>query len=222
MVVAGYRPSLGFMGGGGGLSLSFVNFSTSTSSTIAVPSGAIAGDWAILFDVGWTPAAADSVSAVTPSGWTNLANGTISGADVIRLMTSHVVLTAGMIGSSVIGMNTDRECKIMIVVRPSTSIVTTTPSSWNSEVTAGNPSAQTVTASGITTPLVVVAAGASSTGSTAFSTETPAMTNIAVSSGGDVSLRVGYIIYNSAPANQSIDINDLQENGLQSGYVRFT
>lgn len=211
-------------GGGGSLTMSFLNYSTSTGSTVAVPTNAVAGDWAILFDLGWS-LGGGSISEVTPSGWTNLASGFVSDAVEgvsIRLMTSHVTLTAGMIGTSITGMNPGRKCKIMLVFRPSTSIITKVASSWGNEVTTGNPSAQTVTASGVTTPLVVVAAAGSASGSTAFSTETPSMTNVFISSSSAVSLRVGYTLYNSSPSNQSIDMNDVNTNALQSGYVRFT
>jgi len=47
------------------------------------------------------------------------------------------------------------------------------------------------------------------------------MTNL-VLSGTDAALRVGYTVYNSSPSNQSIDMNDVDTNVLQSGYVRFT
>jgi hypothetical protein len=33
---------------------------------------------------------------------------------------------------------------------------------------------------------------------------------------------MGYIVYNTSPSDQSIDIGDSDENTLHSGYIRFT
>ena len=206
-------------GAGGALTFTLDSSATSSSSTITIPTSAQQGDWAVLFDA--ARAGSGSIGAVTPSGWTNLASSFVEGGDSLRLMTSHRILGASPGGTSVTGMNDAGEAKIMLIFRPSTSIISTVPSSWNAQATAGDPTLQTVSASGVTTPLIVVAAGAGMS-VPAFATETPAMTNLSKSA-TSLGIRIGYTIYNSSPSNQSIDIADGgTANALQSGYVRFT
>ena len=230
MVVAGYKPALGFMGGGAGggpvSTITFVNSATSDSGTIAIPSEAIQGDYAILFD-GATSASLSAPSIVVPVGWTQLK--TSAGTSVnfgygMRQTISHRILGPSPGGTLVTGMNDTGETKILLVFRTNSSIGTLVPSTFNGEMTEGNPSSQTVTASGVAPPLIVFACGTTSVSTPpAFATETPAMTNVTKSGGGYISMRVGYTVYNSSPANQSIDTGDNgQLNALQSGYVRFT
>lgn len=223
MVVAGYKPAIGFMSGAGGLAMSFVASANSSSSTITIPGTAVAGDFAVLIDCAVDNTAGGSVSGVTPSGWTNVAFTTVSSSDTVRTMTSYRILTAGQPGTSITGMNSDYEKKFILVFRPSTSIITATASAWNSEGTTGNPSVQIVSASGVVAPLIVlaVASGSGTTSAPSFSTESPAMTNLTAAA-ANLGLRIGYTLYNTDPSDQSIDMNDVGENALHSGYIRFT
>lgn len=215
-MIPGLKTIPAFMAGaGGGISLTFLASAVSSSGSITIPAAAQAGDWAILFD-----AAGDTgtVPTAVPSGWTSLAN---TAASVVRMITSYRKLTGG---GSVTGMSgAVQQRKIMLVFRPSTSIVTNVASTWNAEVTTGEPTLQTVSASGVAAPLIVFAfAAADISSAPVFTTETPSMTNL-TRTGSNFSTRVGYTIYNSSPSNQSIDIADAAGiQGLQSGYVRFT
>lgn len=134
-------------------------------------------------------------------------------------MAQHSLLTGTPGGAVLTGMDENYDAKILLVFRPSRSISSVITPAWNSQGTTGDPTLQTVTVSGVDTPLIVFAQGFSTT-VPAFTTETPAMTNLTK---GSVGFRLGYTIYNSSPSNQSIDTGD---NGLlnilQSGYVRFT
>lgn len=217
-------------GVGGNLSLTFVGFSTSMGANgpIVIPAAAIAGDYAILFDTAEN-LSGSSIAAVVPLGWTSIANDfAVGGGRSLRMMVSHRILAAPG-GGSITGMNDSAETKLLLVFRPSSSISSIIPSAWNTQITSGNPSSQTVTASGVATPLIVFAwASVGHPGETlpAFTTETPAMTNL---TSGDSptqlgpETRLGYTMYNTSPANQSIDVGDGGDvTGLQSGYVRFT
>ena len=207
-------------GAGGALTFTLDSSATSASSTITIPASAQQGDWAVLFDAASVDTG--SIGAVTPSGWTNLASSLIEGTDSLRLMTSHRILGASPGGTTITGMDESKDAKILLIFRPSTSIISTVASSWNAQATTGDPTLQTVSASGVTTPLIVVAAGAGPS-IPAFATETPAMTNLSKSGGSTLGMRIGYTIYNSSPSDQSIDIADGgYGNVLQSGYVRFT
>jgi hypothetical protein len=218
----GSAPS-GGGGAGGSLTIAALTSATSSGSKyISIPSAAIAGDFAVLVDV--AADFGDSIASVTPSGWTSLSAQFVSaGTTSIRTNISYRKLTSGNPGSTVTGLDvySSRMRKVMLVFRPSTSIVSINAPTWNAEATSGNPASQTVTVSGVATPLIVLAC-ASAVGSVpAFSTETPAMTNITYSS-NNAKVRIGYTIYNSSPSNQSIDMNDVDVNILQSGSVRFT
>ena len=212
-------------GAGGALTFSFVASATSEDSTITIPASAIAGDFAILFDAAEGQGA--SISSVVPAGWTSIVDTfAASGSRSIRSLVSYRKLVAAG-GGSITGMNADGETKIMLVFRPSSSISSTVVSTWNAEMTSGDPASQTVSASGVATPLIVFAfatKGETGTALPAFTTETPAMTNVTkFGTAYDPEVRLGYTIYNSSPSNQSIDIGDNGAmNGLQSGYVRFT
>lgn len=209
-------------GGGGALSFTFVTYSTSTSSTITIPAQAVAGDFAVLVDAAYRNSSVTIPTAVTPGGWTTQVSTSISATVSVRLMTSYRTITGGLAGTSVSGMNSDFEEKILLLFRPSSTIITTTASSWNAQGTGSDPTLQTVSASGVTTPLIVLAAAAAAPSSTvAFTTETPSMTNV-VNSAYPLALRVGYTIYNTSPSDQSIDTGDNGANVLQSGYWRFT
>lgn len=218
-MIPGLKAMPAFNAGGGvsGLTMSFVASTIINSANVTIPAAAIAGDYAILFDAAQDPAGS-SISTVTPTGWTTIKNDTITSGKSLRAMVSHRILTGGGV---VTGLNSSGEKKILLVFRPNVSVGLPTPSSWNGEATAGNPTSQAVSASGVATPLIVFAFAAATAGTApTFSTETPAMTNV-IMSGSSLGIRVGYTLYNSSPSDQSIDMNDVDINSLQSGYVRF-
>jgi len=210
-------------GSGGSLTLTLIASTTANGSSISVPAAAVIGDFAVLFDATENHGGS-SISTAVPTGWTSLADTFGVGSYSLRTTVSYKILTAA--GGSVSGMTGGSfSNKVLLIFRPSTSILTVTSSVWNAEVTGGNPTSQTVTASGVQTPLIVLAWGVvGDSPIPAFATETPSMTNVTRS--GSVTApacRVGYTIYNSSPSNQSIDVGDNGTvNGLQSGYVRFT
>lgn len=196
--------------------ITFVDSAVSSGTTITVPALAAAGDFAYLVD------AAEDVSGlpttVVPGGWTNIVN--TPGANQIRVIHSRKVLAGGDLGAVVTGMNGDStDQKIMLVFRTVFTIGSVTASTYNQEATPNDPSQQTVTASGQTPPLIVFCSAATDGGGgPAFNVESPALQS-KITQG---KLLVGYTIYNSSPANQSIDMADLgPENTLQSGYVRL-
>ncbi len=191
----------------------FVTSATSNLSTITIPATAAIGDFAYLVDYG-IHGDVDPTS-VTPTGWTNVAD--TDGASC-RCMHSYKVLAAGEPGATITGINTTTDNKILLVFRPSFVIGTVTPSTYNGEGTTGNPAGQTVTAVGQTAPLIVFGS-AGSDGAGWFSSTAP---NFA----GEVTndeLILGYTIYNTTPANHTVNMNDLgARNILQSGYVKLS
>lgn len=194
--------------------LSFVASATSTTSTVRIPSSARAGDVAVLFDRAWNNQSPPST--VVPSGWTSIRNdpGTVS-----RNILSAKVLVSGDPNALITGMDGvfgDR--KIMLVFRANVAATGFVTGSSNGEVTVNTPATQTVSASGVGTPLVVIGAFAAldPLGTTALS---PAADGT-ISNSGDQ--RMLYKIYSANPANVSASMDDAGSNVMQSFYLRVT
>lgn len=197
--------------------LSFVGFNSgafgSTDDTIVpLHASAQAGDLAVAF-------AQKALNApTTPALWTEL----FLSSDVRFLIGAYKVLTGGETSvtfSTADGTGDGNSA----VFRPSRAIssVVFSPSPWNSQTTASDPTAQSVLASGVAVPLVVLGFAAIAGGTAAFSTASPAFDATDLNSDSDSIL--GYKIYNSAPADHSIDMADLGDfNGLASGYLRVS
>lgn len=196
-------------------SLSFVDSAISDTQDVVIPAGAAVGDLAILLDwasEGGTP------TDVVPTNFTGI--GQASNANA-RVRASYKVLVGGDPGATITGMNaTGNEPKVMFVFRPNATINTVTLSTVNAQQTTANPTLQTVSASGQPTPLVVIGGAGCTSGAPVFSTASPAFDATVVNS--DDHLRGGYKVYNSSPADHSIDMNDLGNNGLISFYLRVS
>lgn len=207
---------------GGGVSpLTFVTSATSISSSITIPASAQAGDLAILADYGYT--AGSSVSIQSPSGWTQWSGSSASnsvggGADQCGACMSYKILESGDPSSSASGINADSESKVMFIFRGSVPITALAASTADSQATGSNPGSQSIAASGQAVPLVAIGVAACNISTAAFSTESPAFDATVRPSNNDLIL--GYKIYNSSPANHTIDMNDLGTNNyLASGYI---
>lgn len=190
--------------------LAFKDSATSTAATVTWPSVA-AGDVAILFD--FADGAVSAPSAVTPSGFTNHVD--LTAASTLRMMISSKVCTGSESGS-LTGMNGNvANSKVMLIFEAGVSSINS--STWNAQMTAGNPAAQIVSATAGSVPLIVFGAAAAGDGGglPGFSTASPAF-DAQVTAG---TLRTGYTIYNSAPADHTIDMNDVLNNALASGYL---
>lgn len=201
-------------------SVSFVASAASTGQSVTIPAGAQANDIAVLCNLAWGSVSVPTIAR--PSGWTQLAAGSVAG-DLTTAVTSYKKLVGGDAGSSITGMTTgggsSEYDNLMLVFRGNIAISSVTPSTWNAESTAGNPALQTVSAEGQTAPLVVIGFAAKGQSTAAFSTASPAFD--ATVSNGDSDIIGGYKIYNSSPANHSIDMNDLgMHNHLHSGYLK--
>jgi len=210
--------------GGGGISLTYVDAATSTSSSLTAPGGIASGDLAIYMDLAWI-ADGSIPTAVTPSGFTNVLNkgvalGGGSSAPEIRCMVSYKILSGSE--TTITGMNDANENKAMLVYRPSRAITTVTPlagASWGQEIVRGNPSSQSKTLASLDVPLVYlgISYGFDSVG--AFTTASPAF-DATHSVGQSV---FGRKLYNTAPQNHTIDSGyDGGGAGLFSGYIQVS
>jgi len=193
-----------------------------SSQTMAWPAGIQAGDVAILIDRAALLTGAPPAS-VTPTGFTVITDDQItqaSGQVSQRLVTSYRVLDGSETGS-ISGMVANGGAKILYIIRGDSPIVAVAPSAFNHVATAADPAAQTVSASGQPTPLIVLGVAIASNGSAAFTTATPAFD--ATQPGGIASPAIaGYKIYNASAANHTVDMADLGVNILISGYLKFS
>lgn len=193
---------------------------TSTeSATLSAPADIIAGDVLVFLDAVWNLSGGPPASSV-PSGFTSIATATTGLGSDIRTTLSYK-LAVGTEGSSTItGMSsTGGASKILVVFRPDDPASTLTVFSVAAEATNANPSAQTVTASGGTPPLIVVGAYTSSGAidPRGFSTTKDDEIESAASA---FDMWIAWKIYNTSPADTSIDMDDEgASNILESCYI---
>lgn len=199
----------------------FVGSCTSVTNSLdfsSLSAGAVsAGDLLVYID-DTRDAATNSVTAVTPSGFTNLINEASGGPNNRRARLS-VKKAAGSEGA-IVGMDDDNMQKVGLVFRPSATFTTITAGGSNTEFTASNPSSQTCNPSAETVPVVVIGVASAEASTAAFTTASPAFD--ATVSTSDSDMIVGYKIYNSSPASHTIDMGDLGENWLASLYLKVS
>ena len=205
-----------FIDDAGGLgSIAFQTSATSSTSTTITCPTVQQYDVGVLVDFaangGSTP------TQVVPSGFTLLKTDTVS---FFRGVASYKLFDGTESGSTLTGMSGDsRVTKTLLVFRPDAPITTVTASTWLGEATTGDPSSQSIAASGQPAPLVRIA-GANGSGTT-----NPTLTgtfDATVTQGSGTGRQVvGYSVQNSSPADDSVDMNDVGTNWLVSGYLRF-
>jgi hypothetical protein len=211
-------------GGAGGLtSITFVNSAISNAATITVPAAAQTGDVAILFDVAESTTGTPP-SDVVPTNWTGITTTTFvnSAGNGQRCRISYKILTGGDPGASITGMNgTARNDKVMLVVRGNVAATAVSAEDWTLVGEETDPASQTVNASTLgTAPLVVFGMANARLSTAVFSTASPAFD--ATVADGTADLLAGYKIYDSAPADHTIDMADLGNNMLASGFLELT
>lgn len=196
--------------------VTYVGTADSSASTVTIPGTAAAGDIAVLYDGAHNSSGTPSL--VTPAGWTNRVDNSITG---LRVAVASKLLVGADVGAVITGMSgTFGNHKMLLVFRPDVPIVAATFSTFTSEFTNGNPSAQVIAASGQAAPLIVLG-GCGYSGSPVFSSVSPAFDAQIVPSHDR--MRIGYKLYSSAPADHTIDMNDLgAQNSLWGGYIALT
>ncbi|MCC6581670.1 MAG: hypothetical protein IT440_14655 [Phycisphaeraceae bacterium] len=217
---------------GGGLDFAYVTSAESTGSTITIPASAAAGDIAILFDMATEENGTPS-STGTPTGWTSLKLATEDvdaiypfGANWCYARASYKELSSSDPGASVSGMSGDYAIdKMMWVFRPNFVVGSLVASTWSGQATEGNPSAQTISASGQDAPLIAMAITANHGTASLFTTESPAFQQTVTKSDSDI--RFGFTIYGTGttPQNHSVDASDTggdPADVFMSGYIRAT
>lgn len=204
-------------------SVTFVDSSTSLTTSITIPAGSQSGDLAVLFDIA-IQSSTSQPTTVVPTDFNTIVNTGFSGNFACRGIFSYKILTESDPGASITGMDgTFSERKILAVFRPNsgkviTSVQLSTPSS---ELTDGNPVAQSISMSG-SSPVIIGFVGygngslqidpRTATGAT-FSELTAA-----------INCYMKYTIFNQGdtPTNASVDMDDEGSNNiLQSFFMRL-
>jgi hypothetical protein len=191
-------------------SVSNVATASSTSSTITWPA-VQAGDMAILFD--FANGLKKAPTAVTPSGFTNMCNGT--GLVLYRGMASFKLCTGSESGS-ITGMNDAVMRKALLILRGNVPFASISGAGGqNGSVVSTNPSAVTVPASGGTPPLLLIGCYQSngSVDPRTFST-----TKDGEAGFHSNQMWIAWKLYTASPADSQIDMDDEGDTNLVQGF----
>jgi hypothetical protein len=199
-------------------SLAFQTSATNENTgSITGPASIQAGDLLVLLD--YAAVTPSPPAATVPSGFTQITTAT---GGLSRVVLSMKKATGAEASASLTGMiGNIGDAKLLYVFRGNVPITVIQALSVGQQSTDLNPTAQVVTASGGTPPLVVIGAYSSS-GTVSPRTFTPAKDGeINTTNTGDQWL--AYKIYNASPADVTIDMDDEgSENCLMSCYIRVS
>lgn len=204
---------------------------TSTNSAnITAPVGIAAGDLIVMYDC----ATSDSGPAsVVPTGFTQIYDSGISGSNG-KAITSYKIAAGTEGGTTITGMvgagALSSSAKAIYVFRGDNPIAVITALDVDNTNTTGNPGAQTITSATGVVPLVVLGFYVV-TGNTLVNPRTFTVGGIAAKDGEvnasyngpliDTDLWIAYKIYNSAPADVVVDMDDEgADNFLGSCYLQ--
>ena len=201
--------------------LSFVASSTSTASTITLPAGIQAGDLIVIYD---TAASNNSTvpTSVVPSGFTPALDQDFASSLARRQIVSYKIAD-GSESSAVVSImsGTGASSTAALVFRGDAPISSVTPAGFTSQMTDGNPSAQVIPSGSGAVPLVAVAKWHVSGSGTAINPRTMSPSEDGeITIAGSSDYYVKYKIYNSSPADVTVDMDDEgSRNLLSSGYL---
>jgi len=204
--VQGRKHRRGAGGGAVPIDLTFVTHVVGNSTSKSIPAGASIGDLCVIFDHGF----GSSLPAdVTPTDFTQLvtASGALSDGNDMRSKISAKVLVSGDPGSTVTGINGGTNDRyITMIFSPSAPISGFEINSPNEQFTTGNPTSQTIAASGETN-LGILMLGDMYAG-TAISPRTAS--GMEEQLGGATTQYSHYRIFNDGdtPVNQTYDMDD--------------
>lgn len=195
--------------------LSFITATTSVDSdTITAPATINAGDLLVMFDYGVKPSGGG-----VPSGWSEVADVTSAYVDVV---ISYKIAVGSEDGATITGLTgITGAAKIIQQFRGNIALSSITVQDLGSQITDGNPTSQTVTASGGAVPLIVFGMYGVF-GTISPRTFTPTEDGETDNTAGANDLHAKFKIYNSGdtPVNHSIDMDDEGiDNALFSFYL---
>jgi hypothetical protein len=209
------------------MTISFRASATATSGDVVGPSSIVAGDILVLFNLA---ASGSTPTAAVPSGFTqlNTVAGTAFLSESCRAVISAKRATGAEASASLSGAmaaGSYGSSKILLVFEADAASITTSTFAGQCSSDGGDPSSQSILASGGNSPLIAVAAyGRFSNVAIASRDFSPAKDGeVQVGGGGgQFDLWLAYKIYNSSPADVSVDLASDGQFGaslLQSGWI---
>ena len=201
--------------------VAFLTSAISSTASVTIPATAQAGDIAILLDrAANTSGTYPTLTTSLPAGWVNLANTTAQSSNPVSLRSAifYKVLEAGEPGSSITATSSSNSMsKLLLVFRPSQATGWTISASTPvTQGTTGNPTAQTIAASGAVAPVIQYASLACVFADTAAYSSAVGFTTVA----SGTRLLGAYLTQDTSPSNSSVDSNAVTYGlVLQSGYL---
>jgi hypothetical protein len=189
----------------------YLNTATTINTAgMALPEGALVGDYAVLFDTSTT------TTDTIPSGWTSISKSTTTG---LRTNISYKKITQADKDAEIFtGMGgATRKVLLIFTVNSATSSVTV--STPTAQATTATPTSQTVSMSGQGTPIIGFWCGAATGSPSVTVTGSEAYNNISTNG-----VAVRFLQYNSGqtPANISGTMTDAGTNTFQSFFLKFS
>lgn len=208
-------PLLGYGGAAADPEIAFFGSANSAASTtITLPASINAGDLIVLLD---RVEAASLPSKVIPTDFTEILD---TAGSLHRQTSSYKIAVGTEGGTAITGMSASGATfadKVALVFRGTPAITGVTVGDPEQTDTSGNPTALTCSASSGTPPLVVLG-GYGSTG--AIDPRTFSTTKDGEVTTASTRLYLAYKIYNLAPADTTIDMDDEgSRNNLHSFYM---
>jgi hypothetical protein len=213
---------------GGFTSLEFFTSTTdsgASTDTLTLPGGIAAGDIIILCARDKRNSNSTPPSEVAPTGYTPMYSFTDPGSDSTRVIFSYRIADGTETVIPTYTNNKSNTRRIVLIFRPNGTVSNVTPAAFLSQNTSGNPSPQVITSGSGAAPLIVFGFYLNNTGSYEAGTEVNPRTQTPAFD-AEIShtnwLWFCYHIYNSSPANKTIDMDDEGTlNMLASFYVQF-
>lgn len=206
------------------MTVQYITSTVSTTSTITAPTNIMRGDLLVLLQYAKNSTAALPTNTAVVT-FTNSV-GTATGSSDTRIVARYKIADGSECGATITGMNgTATNSKHLLVFRSTQGPITVPAvSAYNATVVDTNPGAQTISASGQTTPLIAI--GTYHNSSAAVDPRVFTVGGVESADGeisNTTSHYVKYKIYNSSPSDISVDMDDEgTENALSGFYIRVT
>lgn len=203
----------------GPTSVSFQASSTNDGNDVTAPASIDAGDLLVL-----TNHCLYQTGGGLPTGFTQIAN--ISAISYVETIISYKIADGTEDSSSIVGMTNGGvygNVYLLLQFRCDTEISTVTVQDLAQQITSGNPTSQTCNASGGSAPLIVIGSYCGVTSGTFTTTFSPAEDAEITDVGAYTRSYLDYKIYNSSPADHTIDMGTVAyENILSSFYLELS
>lgn len=202
----------------GGVKITFVGSGNSTAQTVTWPGGLTSECFAVLHDHAIN--SIGSPTEVIPTDFT-LVPGVSVAASTSRYTCTYKYPLTGLESGSLTGQNGNSSNeKVLLVFKIAGGDNVVNFGGILTSMTDANPTAQTTNTGGTNLPSIFLGQTSSPTNTTSFVTASPVFDGTVSIS--NTRMIAGYKIYNSAPADHTIDMNDLgNRNTLSSFTAQF-